>query len=95
MSHITSFVPHWKNLYGFIKDPSADWKPKVAIILAVGYLIWPIDLVPDLVPIIGWLDDIGVTTLATAYLLYAANEYAQSKSTPDVRPPKRLDGPTV
>ena len=54
----------------------ADWKPKAAIGLAVLYLIWPIDLVPDLAPIIGWLDDIGITTFATAYLLYTANLYA-------------------
>ncbi len=57
-------------------DPTADWKPKLAIGLAVLYLIWPIDLVPDLAPILGWLDDIGITTLAAAYLLHAANLYA-------------------
>ena len=52
-------MPNWRNLYRFMKDPLADWKPKAAIGLAVLYLIWPIDLVPDLAPIIGWLDDIG------------------------------------
>lgn len=29
-------------------------------ILAVAYILSPIDLVPDFIPIIGWLDDIGI-----------------------------------
>lgn len=76
MKRVTSFMPNWRNLYRFMKDPLADWKPKAAIGLAILYLVWPIDLVPDLAPIIGWLDDIGITTFATAYLLYTANLYA-------------------
>ena len=30
------------------------------IIVAVLYVIWPIDLIPDIIPIIGWIDDIVV-----------------------------------
>lgn len=62
-----------------MRDPKADWKPKAAIGLAVLYLIWPIDLVPDLAPIIGWLDDIGITALAIAYLVHASGLYLKDK----------------
>ena len=32
------------------------------------YLVSPIDLIPDVIPILGWLDDIGVLALAANYL---------------------------
>ena len=35
------------------------WK-KVAAVIAILYVLDPIDLIPDTIPIIGWLDDIGV-----------------------------------
>lgn len=41
----------------------ARWK-KVLGVLAVVYAIVPIDLVPDVIPIFGWLDDVGFLTLA-------------------------------
>ncbi|MDD5726525.1 MAG: DUF1232 domain-containing protein [Patescibacteria group bacterium] len=74
-----SFTPNWFGLIRFMRDPKADWKPKAAIGLAVLYLIWPIDLIPDIAPIIGWLDDIGITALAIAYLVHASRLYLQDK----------------
>ena len=32
--------------------------------LAVVYVISPIDLIPDVIPVIGWIDDPGVVMLA-------------------------------
>ena len=79
MKH-SSFLPNWKNLFQFMKDPNSDWKPKAAVLLAIVYLVWPIDLIPDFAPILGWLDDIGVTAIAITYLLYTANRYEQKKN---------------
>ena len=41
----------------------ARWK-KVLGVLAVLYTILPVDLVPDVIPIFGWLDDVGFLTIA-------------------------------
>jgi len=30
----------------------------IAVLLAIGYIIWPFDLLPDVIPIIGWVDDL-------------------------------------
>ncbi len=67
-----NFRPDWRALYYFLRDPKADWKPKLFLVLVVLYLIWPLDLVPDLAPVLGWLDDVGFTALALTYLIYAS-----------------------
>ncbi len=76
----TSFVPNLPAIWRFLKDPKTDWKPKVLIVLAVLYLFWPLDLASDVIPIIGWLDDIGFVAVASGYLVYATNRYPAQKN---------------
>lgn len=79
MSRTHSFIPDWKNIVAFFRDPKADWKPKVAVGLGLLYLVWPVDLFPDFLPFIGWLDDIGIDVLVVWYLLYEINKYVEQK----------------
>ncbi|XHS79790.1 YkvA family protein [Burkholderiaceae bacterium UC74_6] len=45
-------------------DREASWVSRVFAILVAGYVIDPIDLIPDVVPIVGWLDDLGLLGVA-------------------------------
>ncbi len=45
----------------------ARWK-KLMGVLAVAYAILPIDFIPDFVPVLGWLDDIGFLTVAFGFI---------------------------
>lgn len=74
-----SFIPDWKGLVAFVRDPKTDWKPKVLVVLAVLYLIWPIDLIPDFLPVIGWLEDIGFSGIAVWVLFRVTNRYLDSR----------------
>lgn len=48
----------------YVRSPRvARWK-KVLGVLAVLYAVLPIDAVPDVVPVFGWLDDLGVLGVA-------------------------------
>lgn len=61
-------------MWGYLRDPKTDWKPKALFVFAILYLLWPLDLLPDVAPIIGWLDDLGLATVATLYLVWASRK---------------------
>ena len=71
----------WLRALGrYYRDPSASVLGKLAAFAAVIYAIVPFDLIPD-VPIVGWIDDIGVMGLATAWLLRAVARYREPAAT--------------
>lgn len=49
-------------LYKMITDRNfkLSGKTKLAIAGALAYLVSPLDIIPDLIPVIGWIDDIFV-----------------------------------
>ena len=48
------------------KDPRVPWYAKLLIVLVVGYAISPIDLIPDFIPVFGYLDDLVLIPLGVA-----------------------------
>jgi uncharacterized membrane protein YkvA (DUF1232 family) len=45
-------------LYLAYQDPRVSWISRVVVACVVGYALSPIDLIPDFIPIIGYLDDL-------------------------------------
>ncbi|GAK54066.1 hypothetical protein U14_05343 [Candidatus Moduliflexus flocculans] len=39
-------------------DPRTPWLPKILLVVAVAYFVSPIDLIPDVIPLLGALDDL-------------------------------------
>ncbi|SHK75237.1 YkvA family protein [Fibrobacter sp. UWEL] len=62
------------------KGAAPIWKALSVVIamLALAYDVSPIDAVPDGIPVLGWLDDVGITLVAAlnAYQQFAANQDA-------------------
>ena len=48
-------------------DPRVPWQAKAAVILAGLWVLSPIDLLPEFLPVIGPLDDVVVVALALRY----------------------------
>lgn len=52
-------------------DPAVPRRRKVFALLAVGYMLSPIDLVPDFIPVLGRFDDVIFAAYAVDRLLHA------------------------
>jgi len=50
-------------------DPGVGLLPKLALLLLVGYLALPFDLIPDFIPVLGQLDDLAIAFAVIAMLL--------------------------
>jgi uncharacterized membrane protein YkvA (DUF1232 family) len=76
----TRLVERWKRRAGQLKaetyalylayrDPRVPWYAKVFVACVVGYALSPIDLIPDFVPILGYLDDLILVPLGIVLAL--------------------------
>lgn len=63
-----SFANDIKALYNYFTDSSIPWYRKSIVIGALIYFITPIDSIPDIAPLIGYLDDLGVITAVIKYM---------------------------
>lgn len=70
----------WKSKTRFLKreiyalsltarHPRVPWYAKVFALVIVGYALSPIDLIPDFIPVLGYLDDLILIPLAIALLI--------------------------
>lgn len=50
-------------LYLAYKDPRTPWYARVFAAIVVGYAFSPIDLIPDPIPVLGYLDDLVLIPL--------------------------------
>ena len=58
-----------KKLWRYLRDPGVGTWKKLLGAAAVAYVVWPFDLIPDTIPVIGWLDDVGVLAAVALFLV--------------------------
>ncbi|MHB8894969.1 MAG: YkvA family protein [Candidatus Geothermincolia bacterium] len=63
------------------RDPRTPWYAKVLAVCVVGYALSPIDLIPDFIPVLGYLDDLIIVPagLAVAVRLIPATVLAECR----------------
>jgi uncharacterized membrane protein YkvA (DUF1232 family) len=67
-------------LYLAARDPRVPWYTKALALCVVGYALSPIDLIPDFIPILGYLDDLIVVPMGLALLLRLTPGYVLAES---------------
>ena len=53
-------------IYYAARDPRTPWYAKALILFVVAHTFSPIDLIPDFIPVIGYLDDLIITPAGIA-----------------------------
>jgi len=70
LQRVKDWARHLKNevvaLYYAYRDPRTPWYAKVLAALVVAYAFSPIDLIPDFIPVLGYLDDLLLIPLGVA-----------------------------
>ncbi|HEY1013686.1 MAG TPA: DUF1232 domain-containing protein [Herpetosiphonaceae bacterium] len=56
-------------LYLVSRDPRVPWHARGLALAVVGYALSPIDLIPDVIPVLGLLDDLILIPLGIALVL--------------------------
>ena len=66
-------LPNLVKLVGrLLRDPRVPRRSKIVLGLAAAYVASPIDLIPDLIPVVGWVDDVIVLSFAVDKLIERA-----------------------
>jgi len=63
-----SFAKDIMALFSYMQDSFVSWHRKAIVIAALIYFISPIDTIPDVAPLFGYLDDLGVITALLKFL---------------------------
>lgn len=58
-----------RRLWSAVRHPAAPAWLKVGTALIVLYVLSPVDLIPDFIPVLGVMDDIVLVPLAVRFLL--------------------------
>jgi uncharacterized membrane protein YkvA (DUF1232 family) len=64
----------------FLRDRDASIAGKLLVVGAIAYVVMPLDLVPDVIPVVGWLDDLGVAAIALAYAARTLARYREEST---------------
>jgi uncharacterized membrane protein YkvA (DUF1232 family) len=56
-------------MYYAARDPRVPWYAKAVAIAVTAYALSPIDLIPDFIPVMGYLDDLIIVPLGIALVV--------------------------
>lgn len=77
----------------YFRDKAVPFWRKGLLLAGVAYTVMPLDAVPDVLPLVGWLDDLGVLAALATFLVRDIQRHtlaAQAVQVVDAAPVRRL-----
>ncbi len=62
------------------RHPDMPWLPKILAFVVVGYFLSPIDLIPDFIPVLGYLDELILLPISIYLILKLVPEPVLTES---------------
>jgi len=77
------------------RDPRTPWFAKVLALIVAAYAVSPIDLIPDFIPVLGYVDDIIIVPLGIMLVVRlippeVMNEHRETAANATVHPASRM-----
>jgi uncharacterized membrane protein YkvA (DUF1232 family) len=78
MTKAVARIGRARALVRYFRDREASLLGKLFVLAALVYVVSPVDLIPDAIPFVGWLDDVGVMSLAVAWMWRIVARYREA-----------------
>ena len=72
-------VTRGKQMWSYLQSNKVSGFEKTLLAGALLYLITPTDALPDWIPVVGWLDDLGVAALVVAFITHRLDAFEGAK----------------
>jgi uncharacterized membrane protein YkvA (DUF1232 family) len=84
-----AYWSHFRTLIHALFDRRAPWHARAVAALVLFYAVWPFDIIPDVIPIAGWIDDMIIVPLG----LWLAFRLIPDEVLEDAR--RKVEGPDI
>jgi len=93
LGRLRDLASNLKTLFELLVDPTfkVPWRTTAAIVAGLGYFLLSLDLIPDAIPVLGFLDDALVIAEVVYFVAGDLRRFREHRSTPRGATPARAE----